>query len=116
MMEQTLSALDSLFTLDFVLFFVAGVGGMVFHWWKRSLRRQTSSSLYVYLFVNNPRYTAYAFATYVVAIIGMVALGEVTIGSKGALVLAATTGYGIDSLINRDLEKDKEHDDVRDSF
>lgn len=101
---------------SFVVFFLAGVAGMLSHWAKRWLRLETASSLYEYLFVNHARYTASAFLAYTGAVFALVFGGHTDFESTQALGLAYAAGYGIDSALNKDVRLDKEHADVRNSF
>lgn len=108
--------LKTLISPDFIVFFLIGVAGMGGHWAKRWVRLETRTTLWAYLFEENPRYTLYAFLTYVGAAFGLVLGADIDYASKEALLLIFTAGYSIDSAINRDFEHQKEHDDVRNRF
>lgn len=108
--------LETFASVDFLVFFFLGVAGMVGHWAKRWVRLETDKTLWSYLFRDSPRYTLYAFLTYVGAVLSMVIFGDIDFASKEALGLAFTTGYSIDSAINKDFQHQEEHDDVRDRF
>jgi len=108
--------LETIFTQDFAVFFVVGAIGMLSHWLKRHLRRQTTSTLFEYLFVNHARYTWSAVMAYVGAVFALALGGMSDFGSTEALGLAWTTGYSVDSLVNKDNEATEEHEAAVESF
>ena len=103
--------------LDSVLmFYLIGLLGMLAHWAKRWLRSETKTSLWAYLFTTKPKYTAYALLTYTGAVFFSALTMDLNFASKEALLLALTTGYTIDSAINKDFQDEELHRDVRSRF
>lgn len=79
---------------------VIGLAGMVVHWWKEKINKQTLDSLKTYV-IGHPVYTicatvATGFACWVAAPATLGELANVTV--VGALF---TIGYTCDSLINK---------------
>lgn len=88
----------------FLLFSFVGFVGMVVHWIKRCLREESKSSLIEYLLVHRS-YTLMSIMTYLGAMGALVATGIVDFTSSQSLGLAFTTGYMIDSAVNKDKDR-----------
>ena len=101
---------------ELYLFYLAGIAGMLTHWSKLWIRNETDAGLWEYLFVAHPRYTLYAFLTYTGAVATMVFGGDIDFTTREAFLLAVSTGYSVDSAVNKDLASGKQHEAVIDEF
>jgi hypothetical protein len=82
------------------LFFIGFVGWLG-HWLKRYLAGQTPNDLICYLFRCQPKATARSFLTFFTGWFGFMAIGQPEL-TWGAAWSAFSTGYLIDSALNRE--------------
>jgi hypothetical protein len=85
--------------MTLIFFILAGLAGMVAHWFKKWATGEFDCNLYEYIMVHK-RHTAGAVLTTVGSIIGLVATGNVEI-SQQTLALAFFAGYTFDSSMNK---------------
>jgi hypothetical protein len=85
-----------------LMFYLAGILGMLAHYTKRWARGQYAGNLWAYLFADHPRASLAAVITYTGAAATVLATGSID-GMKLAQIAALgfTTGYAIDSAVNR---------------
>lgn len=85
-----------------VLFYLAGLLGMLAHYVKKWSRGEYKGNLWAYLVADNPRATLSTVITYAAAATAVVATGSIA-GMSLAQVFAAgfTTGFAIDSAVNK---------------
>lgn len=85
-----------------IVFYLAGLVGMLAHYVKKWTRGEYAGNLWAYLFADNPRASLAAVITYVGAAAAVVATGSLD-GMKLAQVVAVgfTTGFAIDSAVNK---------------
>ncbi len=85
-----------------LVFYLAGIIGMLGHYTKKWARGQYAGNLWAYLFADHPRASVAAFITYTAAAAGVLAtasLDGMTLAQVAAL--GFTTGYAIDSAVNQ---------------
>jgi len=86
---------------DYVLFFGAGVAGMIAHQAKKWIRDSPRGETFWSWLKAHPKYTLSTFISYVSAILAVLHTEIVELGSAAALYLSATTGFTADSMVNR---------------
>lgn len=85
-----------------VVFYFAGLLGMLAHYTKKWARGQYDGNLWAYLFADQPRASLAAFITYTGSAAAVIATGS--IGGMSVAQVAALgfgCGYAIDSAVNR---------------
>jgi hypothetical protein len=84
-----------------LVFYLAGLLGMVAHYTKKWARGQYAGNLWAYLFADHPRASLVAVITYTAAAAGVLVTGSIE-GMKlyQVAALGFTTGYAIDSAVN----------------
>lgn len=84
-----------------LLFYLAGLLGMLGHYTKKWARGQYAGNLWAYLIADNPRASLASVITYLAATTGVVATGTLdTMDFATALGLGFVTGYTVDSAVN----------------
>ncbi len=85
-----------------LVFYLAGIIGMLAHYTKKWARGQYVGNLWAYLFADHPRASLAAVITYTATAAGVLttaSLAGMTLAQVAAL--GFTTGYAIDSAVNR---------------
>ncbi len=85
-----------------LVFYLAGIIGMLAHYTKKWARGQYAGNLWAYLFADHPRASLAAVITYTATAAGVLttaSLAGMTLAQVAAL--GFTTGYAIDSAVNR---------------
>lgn len=91
--------MDSVLVVNAVAVLI-GLAGMVSHWWKNKLKKQTLDSLKTYI-TGHPAYTIAAAACTAVACIAAAPAALADFASVGLVSALFTLGYTCDSLINK---------------
>lgn len=86
----------------FALFFIAGVAGMVAHFYKKRLAGEVAEGLLLYVFCDYPKRSAIAFITFIAAEAAAFAAGGLEASPMSTLLgLGFTAGYTLDSACNK---------------
>lgn len=96
------TVMSKMVTHSAIVFYVAGFLGMLGHYTKKWARGQYAGNLWAYLFADHPRASLSAVITYSATAAGVLATGSVEgMGLAQIAALGFTTGYAIDSAVNR---------------
>lgn len=96
------SQITSIHSQQLGVYLVVGVIGMLAHWARLYLTGEYSQSFWYYLFGDQPKKTLLTLGTFVSSGFTYLFTGAVATASWPALMgLAFTTGYSLDSMLNR---------------
>lgn len=86
----------------FAVFAIVGIGGMIGHYVKKWIRGEIHGNLIAYIFCDHPRQTALAVATFLGTAASLALTGQLDTLTVGNLIVTAiTTGYTVDSAVNK---------------
>lgn len=101
-MEQLIGLISNNVTSYASLIFLSsGLFGMLFHYAKKRIKKQTSVKLLDYFGRNNPFSSFATFATYAASMSGMLMGLDITkLDTVVVIILGITSGWTIDSGVN----------------
>lgn len=74
--------------------------GLILHWWKRKIRKQTTDSFIHYLKVNS-KYTCLSFVSCLGSVSALVASTEIDLNDPNKIGTLILLGFAIDSVMNK---------------
>lgn len=86
--------------LSITLAILISILGLVLHWLKKWCRTETCNNFYEYL-VQNPKHTCSSVITIIFATFAIFDGQLVDLLNRDTILLLLTTGYSIDSTINK---------------
>lgn len=93
---------DFLSNYPTVVFYLAGLFGMVNHYTKKWARGEYKGSLWSYMCTDNPKSSLLAITSYIGTAAAIASTGALEAMNLGPLIgLGFTTGYTVDSVVNK---------------
>jgi hypothetical protein len=86
---------------DYLLYIGFSLLGLMLHWLKRYVKKETANSFKQYLLVEK-KYTIISLATVISSSSALVETGAVDVSSPQSLAQALILGYTLDSVLNKE--------------